>query len=185
MCCNALCFHVAWTLLQLQICAQTACRMWDCLSQLLFYSNLFDLEFKMDLSFFAGGRCTTLSRSSMVGFPKRFQSLNLQVAYRNTSFARSQACNCFVNMYLKYIGSSEAMDLFTGCRVDEINTGFIIGDMNPSWHKPLILIVALISWSPSIIVSVLKLITMMNRDVLCSGSDFSFWVSVSVVLSVF
>lgn len=51
---------------------------------------------------------------------------------KHTSFAQSQACNFFFNMYLKYSGSSEDVDLFTVCRVDEINTGFIIGDMNSS-----------------------------------------------------
>lgn len=39
-------------------------------------SNLFNLESRMDLSYFAGGRCTTLSRSSMVGILKKLKILN-------------------------------------------------------------------------------------------------------------
>lgn len=61
-------------------------------------SNLFDLEFKMDLSYFAGGRCTTLSRNSMVGFSKRFQSLSLQVAYRKTLPLHD--CMCVIDLLI-------------------------------------------------------------------------------------
>lgn len=55
-------------------------------------SDLFDVEFKMDLSYFAGGRCTTLSRNSMVSFSKRFQSLSLQVACRKILSLHNHVC---------------------------------------------------------------------------------------------
>lgn len=100
-------------------------------------TDLFDVEFKMDLSYFAGGRCTTLSRNSMVSFSERFQSLSLQVASRKILSLHNHMC-VIVNMYLKHIESSEGMGSFNWLicvsrleHHNEINTGFTIRDLNP------------------------------------------------------